>query len=391
LLDSANFNHEQDELISALYEGPLQETPWSSFLPLLCYHLRAFAVSLVLRPPAAGDEGLILNYQRRGDGEDKPTSGLADPEDWQALAYKKQFFMLDLFVNLPLEQVVSLRELMPESQLLESEYYQHYLQPAGIAHILGADTREPDGLLARVRICRLQGEADFDNCDKALLEWLLPHMRRAIQLHANLNRMRSERNLYANAVNSFSVGTVILDTQARILDCNPVASAILDEKDGIKRMQDKLQLSQREDATRFKNMLQCLQENPDCDTAHIAQAMRVHRPSGRPDLGLVVRHVPTLQRSDNANGPAYAVFLSDPERQSDTSQEIIEQLFDLTRAEATLALLLARGLSINEASSELSVSPHTARTQLKAIFAKTGVSRQAELVRLIVKSVANLG
>jgi len=46
---------------------------------------------------------------------------------------------------------------------------------------------------------------------------------------------------------------------------------------------------------------------------------------------------------------------------------------------------------VAEAAEELSVSPHTARAQLKSIFSKTGVGRQAELVRLIVKSVANLG
>lgn len=390
MLDGSQIDTDHDELIAALYQGTLQDTPWSSFLPLLCFHLRAFAVSLVLRPPAAGDEGLILNYQRRGDGLEKPTAGLADPEDWQALAYKKQFFMLDLFVNLPLEQVVSLRELMPETELLQSEYYQHYLQPAGIAHILGADTREPDGTLARVRICRLAGEADFNAADKAILEWLLPHIRRAIQLHANLNRIRSERNLYANAVNSFSVGTVILDAQAQVLNCNPVASDILAEADGIKLAQNHLLFSTRESTKRFDNMLQCLQDNPHCDTAHIAQALRLNRPSGKPDLGLLVRHVPAQTPSDNASSPAFAVFISDPERQSDTSQEIVEQLFELTRAEASLALMLARGLSINEASTELGVSPHTARAQLKAIFAKTGVGRQAELVRLIVKSVANL-
>ena len=34
---------------------------------------------------------------------------------------------------------------------------------------------------------------------------------------------------------------------------------------------------------------------------------------------------------------------------------------------------------------------YTARAQLKSIFAKTGVSRQAELVRMVLKSVASLG
>jgi DNA-binding CsgD family transcriptional regulator len=41
-------------------------------------------------------------------------------------------------------------------------------------------------------------------------------------------------------------------------------------------------------------------------------------------------------------------------------------------------------------SEAQNISPHTARAQLKSIFSKTGVSRQAELVRLILKSVASL-
>jgi DNA-binding CsgD family transcriptional regulator len=65
-------------------------------------------------------------------------------------------------------------------------------------------------------------------------------------------------------------------------------------------------------------------------------------------------------------------------------------LFELTPAEANLALLLARGLTLAEVSEAQNISPHTARAQLKSIFAKTGVSRQAELVRLILKSVASL-
>ena len=69
----------------------------------------------------------------------------------------------------------------------------------------------------------------------------------------------------------------------------------------------------------------------------------------------------------------------------------LADLFELTPAEANLAILLARGLSLAEVSEAQSISQHTARAQLKSIFAKTGVSRQAELVRLVIKSVASLG
>ena len=49
-----------------------------------------------------------------------------------------------------------------------------------------------------------------------------------------------------------------------------------------------------------------------------------------------------------------------------------------------------RSLPLDEASAELGVSRNTTRTHLRAVFAKTGVSRQTGLVRLILNSVAPL-
>ena len=57
--------------------------------------------------------------------------------------------------------------------------------------------------------------------------------------------------------------------------------------------------------------------------------------------------------------------------------------FGLTVAEAKLAAKLASGSGINSAVASLGVSRETARTQLKAVFAKTNTRRQAELAGLL--------
>jgi len=56
--------------------------------------------------------------------------------------------------------------------------------------------------------------------------------------------------------------------------------------------------------------------------------------------------------------------------------------FGLTVAEAKLAAKLASGSGIDKAAASLGVSRETARTQLKAVFAKTNTRRQAELAAL---------
>ena len=61
--------------------------------------------------------------------------------------------------------------------------------------------------------------------------------------------------------------------------------------------------------------------------------------------------------------------------------------YGLTQAEAKLAVQLAGGVSLEEAAEHLGVSIHTARTHLKAVFAKTSARRQPELVAMLLQGV----
>jgi DNA-binding CsgD family transcriptional regulator len=68
---------------------------------------------------------------------------------------------------------------------------------------------------------------------------------------------------------------------------------------------------------------------------------------------------------------------------------VLERLFELTPAEARLAWLVGAGCGLTEAAERLGVSPHTARTQLKCVFAKTATGRQSQLVRLLKRIAAS--
>lgn len=76
-----------------------------------------------------------------------------------------------------------------------------------------------------------------------------------------------------------------------------------------------------------------------------------------------------------------AVFLSHQDQRP--LDDLAQRALGLTAAEARLASKLAAGRQIADASIELGISPHTARTQLKAIFAKTGARRQSELIGIL--------
>ena len=63
--------------------------------------------------------------------------------------------------------------------------------------------------------------------------------------------------------------------------------------------------------------------------------------------------------------------------------DVLNAVFGLSAAEARLAQLLTRGESVESAAQLLEIKPTTARSQLAAVFEKTGTRRQAKLVALL--------
>ena len=101
--------------------------------------------------------------------------------------------------------------------------------------------------------------------------------------------------------------------------------------------------------------------------------------------------VPASEWSDGTSSPAAIIYIRDPEHKAQAPHEIVRQLFKFTPAETSLAMQLANGLSLEDAAIELGIRRNTARAHLRAIFSKTDVTRQTELVRLLLNSVATMG
>jgi DNA-binding CsgD family transcriptional regulator len=106
---------------------------------------------------------------------------------------------------------------------------------------------------------------------------------------------------------------------------------------------------------------------------------------GRRTLPVVVRALPAPQAS--AAGIA-AICIGDPRslpRESD-----LAELHHLSPAQARLARELLQGHGLTAAARRLQINPNTAKSQLQKLFAKTGASRQSDLVRLLMDPVAYL-
>jgi DNA-binding CsgD family transcriptional regulator len=77
------------------------------------------------------------------------------------------------------------------------------------------------------------------------------------------------------------------------------------------------------------------------------------------------------------------LVLVDLEQRPRPPQEALRTSFELTPAEARIAVRVGAGEDLVSIADELGIAKETARRQLASVFQKTGVNRQAELVSLL--------
>jgi DNA-binding CsgD family transcriptional regulator len=113
----------------------------------------------------------------------------------------------------------------------------------------------------------------------------------------------------------------------------------------------------------------------------------------QPGAPLVARCLPIVGVARDFLGLARMVMVLDeivlPKAGVDA--DLLGRAFALTPAEARLAARLGAGSSLREAADGERIAFETARTRLKAVFAKTGTNRQMELALLVARISGGTG
>lgn len=372
---------EYERIIGNIYDSAMDTRCLSDSLRELRALFQANFVTLILR---VQDEPLLSPMVVAGDIE------LGEGGINHYAYYSKS----TLFDDLPTDKVFTVDELMSDAEWSSSAFYLLFCQPYDCYHMLGADIRMPDGGTVRLRINRPQGHPRFTEAERAMWGMLLPHLRRALHMYSLLDRSESLGTLYSQTISRLAVGTIVLDEHGSVVQLNPVAREILDSQDGLKVVGGRLEATypsdNRELARLVRNAFERAMHRPG-KAIQVAEATSISRPSGLVSLGVVVELIPSQELLEGNGKPTVVVYVRDAVGKSLVSTVLTSQLYNLTPAETALALELANGLSLEEASELLNIRRNTARAHLRSIFSKTGVRRQTELVRIMLNSVVALG
>ena len=118
--------------------------------------------------------------------------------------------------------------------------------------------------------------------------------------------------------------------------------------------------------------------------------MLLHRPSSLPPFVVHVKPVGVPQPDYGARNVAVLVLIVEPGSQHRVDPDLVARTLGLTPMESQVAVWLAEGKSVRDLSEATGRTPGSIYWHLKQIYQKQPVSRQADLVRLVL-SIAEFG
>lgn len=277
-------------------------------------------------------------------------------------------------------------DLFPGVDLASNTYVRGWMAPQGLAPVwpmVHFIAMEGSVALAAMAIFRRGSTRPFTASDVELANLLVPHLRRAYRLFVGLGGVRQQRLALAEVMDRLSTGIFLIDAQKRATATNLSARRIAGENDGLSLERGALRAVHRAENRMLDEMLTRVVSSTSSSSPPTG-LLALSRPSGRRPLTLYATPLLDPRSPTDHRAAVAVVFVADPEGGGIGGSEALRRVYDLTEAEAELVSLLVEGRRLEEAARLRGVSRNTAKTQLSRVFEKTGVRRQADLVRLVL-------
>ena len=304
------------------------------------------------------------------------------------------------------EWVGTSQSVIPDREYQRSVIFNELAKPQGMCHQCGVSFEGLDGgAEGGLSIYRHVSKKPFDPESIELLAMLTPHFKRALNIHRLLGRERENHAVLRQTLEKLDLALISVNSRGSVLRTTESARDILEKRDGLGLDRGFLRAAVAGEQRQLSGLLtgavatgsgkgtqfgvrRPTPAAPEARTGALwtapsGGAMLISRQPPRRPLQLVATPFYSSEILLDER-PAALIVLTDPDARPTSRESVLRALYELTPAECRMAGLLAAGFTIANAANSMNVSTLTARTQLKAIFRKTGTNRQAELVRLVL-------
>ena len=367
-----------DRILASLHEVALDHAQWSSATALIDDTLRAHGSSMIFGD-GHSEEDIQIYFAWSFFRGQRCRELERD--------YLKTYYPLDERVprlrHAPDSQLFHTTDLYAdEEELRASVTYNELLARAHSQNSIHVRLDGPNG--SRI-VWGINDPVDGDGWSSSQLDSirrLLPHIRQTVHVQQALAGAGALGASFARLLDTTGLGIVQLDGRGRIVAANDRARDLLRSGDGLFDEDGFLCARRPEENADLQGLL--TRALPQFGGQGAGGSTMVRRSSALPPLVLHVNPV-GRQETDLRVWPVAAfVLVVDPASQTRIDPAVAAATLGLTGMESRVAVLLAEGMNVREVAAATGRKESTIRSHVKHMFAKHGLSRQADLVRLVL-------
>ena len=283
--------------------------------------------------------------------------------------------------RLPFNKLFHVTHLYTDDELKTSAAYNALRTLAHAGNAINVRLNGPGGSRILWQVNDPVDGESWSSAQRDSIRRLLPHIRQTLRVRQALFGAGALGATLTEMLAATGLGIVQLDARGRIVVANDSARGLLRAGDGLSDRGGFLFARSPQDNAGLQKLLG--RALPPFGTQVAGGSTIVGRSGALPPL--VLHAIPVGRReTDYPVWPVAAlVLVVDPARRTGIDPAIAAAVLDLTGMESRVAVLLAQGMSVGQIATATGRKESTIRSHVKRVFAKHGLSRQAELVRLV--------
>ena len=284
--------------------------------------------------------------------------------------------------RLPDSRLVHVDDLYTDRERMTSATYNEALPPASFQNGFNVRMDGLDGSRVTWVIGDPCGSDGWWSGQIEVIQRLLPHLRHFARVRQALVNAEALGASATGLLDNSRIGVIHLDRRGTILAANDRARVLFRRGDGLSDRGGFLDARSPADSARLKKLL--AGALPPFGGEAVGGSMTVRRTSALARLVLHVKPVTIQQMDISARRVAALVLVADPESRPSIDPVLVAEALDLTPTEGQMAAWLAEGKTVRDIAVSTRRKMRTVRWFIEQIYDKQGISRQSDLVRLVL-------
>jgi DNA-binding CsgD family transcriptional regulator/PAS domain-containing protein len=281
------------------------------------------------------------------------------------------------------DQVMSIPELVDYQEFRSGRFYQEWARPQGWVDVGVAVLERSAAGYAYLSVSRHRVHGMVDDEMRARMRLIVPHVRRAVLIGRIMGFKQAEAAAFARTLDALSAAVFLLDPGGRVVHANTVAQELLDSSDVLRAAADRLvALNVQSDQVLNAAITAAARGDMAVGTTGIALPLVARSGAHHIAHVLPLRSGMRVQ-SERASGASVALFVRRVGMECRPSSDLVRQTYRLTPAELRVLFGIVEVGGVPDVAAKLGIAETTVKTHLGRLFAKTGTSRQADLVKLV--------